>query len=99
MGVTVFALVANGAHDKGLPALLIDGVAHGLAVDSQAVILRRISVIPALKSEIQVLRSNANQEISNDGNAGNHQAALLPPATETLACLGSKACAQSEMAR
>ena len=39
MGVADLGVVADDAHNVGLMALVVDGVAHGLAVDGQAFIV------------------------------------------------------------
>ena len=33
LGVTLFALMPNDTHDMNLPATVVNGIAHGFAVD------------------------------------------------------------------
>jgi putative transposase len=49
LGVTGLALMADHAHDVGLTTLSVDGVAHRLAVDGEAVIGLPIGRVPALQ--------------------------------------------------
>ncbi len=46
--------MSNDAHHMRLLALLIQGVAHGLAIDGQTLISCAIAFIPALQGAIQI---------------------------------------------
>jgi len=48
LGVAVLALVADGADDVSLMALIVDGGAHGFTINGQTLIVLRIGVVPAL---------------------------------------------------
>jgi len=40
--------MAHHAHDVGLISLIIEGIAHGLAVDGQAFVCSAVGVVPLL---------------------------------------------------
>ena len=46
--------MADHAHDMGLMALSVEGVAHSFTVDSQRGVVLAISLIPALKRAVQI---------------------------------------------
>jgi hypothetical protein len=48
LGVTGFGLMADGAHDMGLIALIVNGIAHGLTVDGQTLVLLTVGFVPLL---------------------------------------------------
>ena len=62
--------MADDTHDVGLCAVLIEGVAQGLAVDGQARIVRTVGVVPARERLIQCHRIDADEGIANDVFAG-----------------------------
>ena len=39
MGVAAIGLMADGAHDVDLIALIIEGITHRLAIDSQSLVI------------------------------------------------------------
>jgi len=77
--------MTNNAHDMLLTALGIDGVAHRLAVDGQAVVGLALSVVPALQGLVEGYRINAHQHVANDVLARDYAAPVFAPATEPLA--------------
>ena len=79
------------AHDMGLMPFFINGIAHGLAVYGQRLILLTISLVPTLKGAVQVHRVNTDEDIANDGEAGNEVATLFAAAVETLSGFLAKA--------
>jgi hypothetical protein len=58
--------MTDDAHDMGL-AVIINGVAHGLAVYGKTCILLSIGFIPAGESVIQTDRVYADEDITDDG--------------------------------
>src|SRR5205807_6407362 len=54
LSVASFGLMTDDAHNMSLLALLIQGVAHGLAVDGQTLIPCAIAFVPALQGAIQI---------------------------------------------
>jgi hypothetical protein len=48
LGVAGFALMTDDAHDMGLMTVIIDGVAHCLAVYGKAFVVLSVDFIPAL---------------------------------------------------
>ena len=91
--------MTDGAHDVGLMTLLIEGIAHGLAVDGETFILCAIHFVPAPKSAVQMCRIDTDQHIAQDKLAWHVVVALFPTATEALPRLGAQAVGPSEMAR
>ena len=98
-GVAVQALVTDGAHDVGLMTLLIEGIAHGLAVDGETFILCAIHFVPAPKSAVQMCRIDTDQHIAQDKLAWHVVVALFPTEPKRSRAWGPKLSAQSEMAR
>jgi len=84
LGVAVLGLMTHHAHDVGLMTLLIDGVAHGFAIQGERVIILPGGFIPALNGAVQVLGLEAGKEIADDEEAGDEIAALFPSATKTF---------------
>ena len=48
MGVAALALMTDYAHDVSLVTLIVDGVTHGFAINSQRFIVLSIGFIPTL---------------------------------------------------
>ncbi len=91
MGVAVFGLVADSAHDVGLTALLINGVAHGFAVDRKTLVLFAIGFVPALQGRVDLPWVDTDQDISYDVLAGHDIAAMFTATPETFTCLLTEA--------
>ena len=75
--------MTDHAHNVGLVAFLINGIAHGLAVHGQGFILLAIGLVPALKGAVQVHRVDPDQDIANDREAG-HEVAIVFTAAVTM---------------
>ena len=71
-------------------SLLINGVAHRLAVDGEAFVLFSVGFVPALQGTVQMQRIDTDEDIADDVLAWNDIAALFTTASETLTRLGSK---------
>lgn len=83
--------MTDHAHDMGLAALLVDGVAHRLAVDGEALIDARVKLVPAPQGAVEMVRIDTDEDIPEDELA-RHQVAPLPVTTsEALAGLGAEA--------
>ena len=61
----------HGTHDVGLMAFGIDGVAHGLAIDGQALVNGRESLVPLLQRTVKHGRIHAYEYVTDNGLAGN----------------------------
>ena len=85
MGVAVFTLMTDDTENMGLMPLFIDGVAHGFAVDGQTFVFLGVGLVPALQGSIEMHGIDPDQDIPDDGLAGDEVAALLVAAVETLA--------------
>src|SRR2546429_8533031 len=70
LSVASFGLMTDDAHNMSLLALLIQGVAHGLAVDGQTLIPCAIAFVPALQGAIQIGGGGAGLHGWEDGRAG-----------------------------
>jgi len=81
-------VVADDAHDVGLMALVVDGVAHGLAVDGQAFILLGVDRVPALQSPVELGRVDPDEKIADGELAGHQVLAAAASAAKALARLG-----------
>jgi len=79
------------AHDVDLIALIVDSVFHGFSVDGQALILLSIDVVPALQGMVEMNRIDANQHITNDGEAGYDITPVFISAAKTLPSFLTKA--------
>jgi len=90
LGVAVLGLMANDAHDVGLVSLLINGIAHGFAVNREALIFSAIGFIPALEGAVEMHRISTDKSIPDDVRAGNNKTTVYVSAAETLARLGAK---------
>jgi len=76
--------MTDHAYDVSLKTFFINGIAHGLAVDGQTLILLAIGLVPTLEGAVQMHGVNADKDIANDGEAGDEVAALFTAAIETL---------------
>lgn len=83
--------MTDETHDMGLMALLINGIAHCLAVDCEAFVLLPVGFVPALQSAIEVDGTYTDKDIADNVLAWNHIAALFATAAEPLTRLGAKA--------
>ena len=73
MGVGGLGAVADGAEDVGLAGavlVLVDGVAQGLAVDGQDLVIGAVGVVPALQGAVELGGVDAHQHVADDGLAG-----------------------------
>ena len=72
------------AHDVSLIALIVDGVAHGFAVNGQRFVVLTIGLVPALQGTVKMHRVDADQYVTDDGQARYDVSLVLVPAAETL---------------
>jgi hypothetical protein len=84
LGVAVFGLVADCAHYVDLATLFVDCVAHGFAVDCEALIFPAISFIPFLQGSVKVQRIYADKHIAEDVLAWNYTLSIDHSASETF---------------
>src|SRR2546430_15828586 len=82
LSVASFGLMTDDAHNMSLLALLIQGVAHGLAVDGQTLIPCAIAFVPALQGAIQIGGREAGLHVVGEGLAGDHIKGLFARAGE-----------------
>src|SRR5439155_1570208 len=81
-GLASFALMTDDAHHMSLLTLLIQGVAHRLAVDGQTLISRAIDFVPALQGLVQMRGGDADQHIAQDVLAGHDITTLFATAAK-----------------
>jgi hypothetical protein len=62
--------MADDAENMGLMSLIIDGVAHGLAVDGQTFVLLSIGLVPTLQGLVQLYGIDANQDLADNRFTG-----------------------------
>ena len=62
--------MADDAQDRGLVALLVEGVARGLAVDGQPFVGAGMLGVPALQGPIQGHGVHAGEHLADDGATG-----------------------------
>jgi Na+-transporting NADH:ubiquinone oxidoreductase subunit NqrD len=67
LGVAGFTLVTDHAEHMGLVPLIIDGVAHGLAVDGKTFVFLSVGFVPMLQGSVQMHGINTDQDIADDG--------------------------------
>jgi hypothetical protein len=73
--------VSDDAHDVGL-TMIIDGIAHGLAVYGEAFIVGAVRFVPAVQRVIEMDRISTDQTIADDRLAGNDTSAVFYPTAE-----------------
>ncbi len=83
--------MADHAHDMGLTALRIKGVAHSFTVDGQSGVLLAIGLVPALQRTVEIVGIDTNQNIADDRLAGDQIATVNAPAAKALAGRGTEA--------
>ncbi len=54
------------AHDVGLLALGVDRVAHGFAINGQAVVLFAMDGLPALEGSVELRGIDADEQVAYD---------------------------------
>jgi hypothetical protein len=77
--------MADHAHDVNPVFLVVEGVAHGVAVDRQTVVVLAEDLIPALSGSVEVERIDADEDIAQDVFAGDEIASVLTAAAEGAA--------------
>lgn len=60
----------DGAHDVRLLSLFVDGIAHRLAIDGEAMVFLAEGRIPILQRAVEQGRIDADQYVTNDRFAG-----------------------------
>ena len=90
--------MTDDAHHMGGVTLRVEGIAQGLAVDRQCLVLLRVDFVPALQGAVQVRGVNADQHVADDRLAGHDVAAPLATAAEALAGLRPQTLRPSAMA-
>ena len=87
MGVTLLALVTDGAHDVGLTVSFIDRVAHGFTIDGETFIDSAVVSIPVLKGLVEFPGVHPDQHIAQAAFAGHPILALAVATTKSGARL------------
>ncbi len=82
MGVAVLTLMADDAKNMGLMSLIIDGVAHGFAVNGKTFVLLSVGFVPTLQGSVQLCGIDANQDIADDRLTGDDVTLLDKTAAE-----------------
>ena len=59
----------DNAHDMGLHALFVDGVAQRLAVDGERLVIPAVLLVPALQRAVELRRVDAHQDGADGGLA------------------------------
>src|SRR5664279_3271113 len=77
--------MTDDAHHMRWMTLCVEGVAHRLAIDGEALILARVDFVPALQGAVQRGGGDADQDIAEDVLTGHHVTAPLATAPEALA--------------
>lgn len=75
--------MADDTHDVGL-AVIINRIAHRLAVYGEARVLLSIDVVPAVEGRIQPDRVDPDQHVADDPFAGNDAVSVFKAAAEAL---------------
>jgi len=81
-GVPLGTLLSEHAHDRGLAPVRITGVAHGFALDRQALVDGAIVGIQALARAIQVGRIDSNPHVPTEAVAGHEILSIANPAAK-----------------
>ena len=77
--------MTDDAHHMRGVTLLVEGMAQGLAVNRQGLILPGVDFVPALQGAVQMGGGDADQDIAEDVLTGHQVTASLATAPETLA--------------
>jgi hypothetical protein len=64
LSVTGLCLMTDSAHNVNLMALLVNGIAHCLAINGQSLVLFAMDLIPMLQGAVQFHGINADKHIS-----------------------------------
>ena len=56
--------MTNHAEDMGLTTRVVDGIAHGLAIDGKTLVERAILRVPALQGAVEKARIDADKHIA-----------------------------------
>src|SRR5208337_2917023 len=90
LGVAVFTVVPDNAHDMSLPTLLVYGVAHCLSVNSKSFVIA-LQFILSSDGTVEISRIDTDKHITNNKFAGNNAASVFIAAAKTLSRLLPKA--------
>jgi hypothetical protein len=82
LGVAGLCLVSDDTEDVGLPLLVVDGIAQGLAIEGQALVGGGHLRAPLLQRGIERSRIDAREHIANPRAAGHLVAAVAIPAAK-----------------
>ncbi len=85
LGVALFALVPDGTHDMNLPATVINGIAHGFAVDRQTIVDCTILGIPLLECPVQFHWCYSNQYVTDGAFTGDAIFSVTETAAKAVA--------------
>ena len=80
----------DGAHDVRLVSVVIEGIAHGLAIDREALVLLAEGPIPLLQGTVEQGWIDTDQYITNDRLAGNQITSLFATTAKALARLNTQ---------
>ena len=78
-------VVGCGVGRGHLGGVGVDGVAHGLAVDGDGVVVGAAAGVEALQGAVELVGVDAHQDVADDELAGHLVAAAAVPAPEPLA--------------
>ena len=83
--------MTNGTHDVGLTALIVDRIAHGLAIDGKTFVRCSVCLVPSLQGTIQLRGIDTDKDVAYDVLAGYDMAAVFETAAKTSAGFGTEA--------
>ena len=83
--------MADNAHDVGLIALIVNGVAHGFAIDGQALVAAGVDAVPFLQGVVEACRIDPDEHIADDRQTRHAVVAVSVAALEAPACFLSEA--------
>ena len=76
--------MADHAHDMGLLAVGIQGIAHSFTIDGQHGVVLSEGLMVVLQSAVEMRGVDPNQDIADDGFAGDHVVSVDLPAAKSL---------------
>jgi len=82
----LFTLVSNDTHDVGLPAIVVNGIAHGFSVDRQTFVDYPVLCIPGLEGLVQFHRVNSNEYVTYGTFAGDAVFFATEATAESVSC-------------
>jgi hypothetical protein len=74
--------MTDDAEHMGLMTLVINGIAHGFAIDGKTLVFLSVGFVPTLQGPVQLDGINPDQDVADNRLTGNKVTLLNATATE-----------------